>query len=493
MHKTQVIVTSKQLILLACIFIIAIAIRILNLDATALWCDEKFSVREAHGFVLQAANTVFDSNQFAIFNTSNNVLKANIALDGGNGIFYTMQLHFWCLLFGSTDTAVRMLSALYGIALVFSVYYIAKKVFKVPAIALLICGVVALNPLLVTYSREARPYAAATFYILWSSYFLFLNFFSHQPNAKPVWHHLLFYILTSVAALLCHYLTAYILVAQGLMVALYVRKRIRLFYFFATSLLVALALIGWMFLGGYEGLEVMKNHNLDYRKMLDKNNQFVQPATVLNSLKGVVQFLLPALGNSLQKTGLHLREIVLLSLLPVYLIYQALSKSSKGTRKFLYFSALCLVIAVAFVSSLAINAGHTISYQPHYANFLAVHVSFAIGAGGMFVWWQHKNVILYRSIVMGYFLISAAALWHYFANPLHVFKPNVPNPYVFVADKILETQKTDTIFFPNITDAQLSYLSLKPETRFFGVDTNSNHIYVNHSSRTILDITDVRY
>ncbi|HQV01340.1 MAG TPA: glycosyltransferase family 39 protein, partial [Bacteroidia bacterium] len=412
---------------------------------------------------------------------------------GGNGIFYILQLHFWCKLFGATDVAVRMLSALYGIALLFSVYYIAKKKFKIPALAIGATAVAAFHPLLIMYAREARPYAAATFYTIWSSYFLFHCFFSYQPNSKPHVVNILFYIVATLAALLCHYLTAYIFITQGLWVIIYLRKRIRIFYFLVAVSLAATGLSLWMYVAGLKGMAVMHAHNNYYVTELSKNSDFVQPTTFLNCIIGSIQFALPALGNSLQKSGLQLREIILLLLIPLHLIYVAWRKADKSIRKYLNYCILSLPVAVLFITALAINAGHTISYQPHYANFVAAQLVFIMGVGCVYAFWQHKNVVLNRLVIISFALILSGTISFYFLKPLNVYSNDVKNPYQFIALKISETSKTDTIYFPNITDAQLAYMYLKPTERIFSINASSTCVYINDKQQTILDLNKLRY
>ncbi len=86
---------------------------------------------------------------------------ARIALDTSHDIhppFYYWLLHFWSAAFGQSEIALRSLSALAGIVLVWLAYLLGKRLYG-RRVGLLAATLTALSPLAVYYSQEARMYA----------------------------------------------------------------------------------------------------------------------------------------------------------------------------------------------------------------------------------------------------------------------------------------------------------------------------------------------
>lgn len=93
-------------------------------------------------------------------------------------------LKFWTSLFGFSEIAARLPSVFFGLASIYFVYKIGEKLFN-QRIALIAGLFLAINPLHVYYSQEARMYSLAAFAITaavyfflqkkWLWYFLFLT------------------------------------------------------------------------------------------------------------------------------------------------------------------------------------------------------------------------------------------------------------------------------------------------------------------------------
>src|SRR5512137_533042 len=85
---------------------------------------------------------------------------------------YYYLLHFWRSVFGSSEFALRSLSAALGVLLVGLTFLIGRQAFSA-GVGLLAAFVAAINPFQIYYSQEARMYmllavigAAATFFLL---------------------------------------------------------------------------------------------------------------------------------------------------------------------------------------------------------------------------------------------------------------------------------------------------------------------------------------
>ena len=84
---------------------------------------------------------------------------------------YYVMLKGWTTLFGTGEFSVRLLSALFGTALVWLVFLVGDELFG-PWVGVLAAGLVAVNPLLVWLSQEVRMYAPTAALTLGSIYCL---------------------------------------------------------------------------------------------------------------------------------------------------------------------------------------------------------------------------------------------------------------------------------------------------------------------------------
>jgi mannosyltransferase len=141
----------RNLIILLIILALAAFLRFYLLDGQSFWNDEGNSARIAE--------------------RSLQLITEGAAGDIHPPLYYYL-LHFWRDVFGSSEAALRSLSALLGVALVGLTFLVGRKVFGA-GVGLLAAFLVAINPFQIYYSQEARMYmllavigAAATFFLL---------------------------------------------------------------------------------------------------------------------------------------------------------------------------------------------------------------------------------------------------------------------------------------------------------------------------------------
>jgi hypothetical protein len=140
----------------------------------------------------------------------------------------------WATVFGTSETALRSLSALFGTATVLVVYLAAKQLSS-RRVALVATALVAFNPFLVWYSQEARSYALYTF--LASVSFLFFVRFLRQPKSGFLWS----WAIASALALLSHYFAIFLIAPEAAWLAVSARRR-RGPVFAAIALVAAIGL-----------------------------------------------------------------------------------------------------------------------------------------------------------------------------------------------------------------------------------------------------------
>jgi mannosyltransferase len=146
---------------------------------------------------------------------------------------YYLILHFW-LGFGESEFAIRALSAMLGVVAVVIVYALARELFD-EQVGLLSALLLALSPMHIWYSQEARMYAMVTTWSLTASYFLVLALRRSAqrgvgsltlrtpqkardgvPNVQT--RYWLGYLLFSVLALYTHYYALFVLLFQNVFV-----------------------------------------------------------------------------------------------------------------------------------------------------------------------------------------------------------------------------------------------------------------------------------
>ncbi len=119
-----------------------------------------------------------------------------------NPPLYYIFLHYWVIIFGSSEIAIRSLSLLFFAGLIYVVYLICNEIFHLSFWATLFMLILfIINPFLTYYAFEGRMYMMVTFFIVLSYYALWGN-------------HKKLYITSIVLALYTHYFAILILAAQ---------------------------------------------------------------------------------------------------------------------------------------------------------------------------------------------------------------------------------------------------------------------------------------
>lgn len=181
------------------ILLIAFILRFVSLNQS-LWLDEAINVVAAK------------SNSLA-----NMVTQYSIGDFHPPGYFFLIWI--WTHLFGFSEIAVRIPSVIFGVLTVFLVYLLGKKLLST-RVGLIAAALAAVNPLLIYYSQEARPYAFAAFAVSLNLLF-FLGLIRGERKS------LIWYFLGSVLVLSSDYLAYLIIPAQLSIILLGHRESIK--------------------------------------------------------------------------------------------------------------------------------------------------------------------------------------------------------------------------------------------------------------------------
>jgi mannosyltransferase len=180
------------------VLVLAAILRFYLLDGQSLWGDEGNSVALA---LRDLAS-----------------ITRGAALDIHPPLYYYL-LHFWMLVFGSGEIAVRALSALTGIALVWVTFLAGRRLFGYP-VALVAALLSAISPLQLQYSQETRMYALAALLAAVSVYLLIRAAQASRRLAALGW--LAAWSVAAAGALYSHYFAATVILAENLAVGVWV-------------------------------------------------------------------------------------------------------------------------------------------------------------------------------------------------------------------------------------------------------------------------------
>ena len=130
------------------VLILATGLSFATIGAKSLWLDEAFSV--------------------AVAALDTDALLQVVSGDQANMALYYLLLHAW-LGVGTSETAVRSLSAGFAVASLAPLYAVGTKLFD-RRVAVVACLLLSVNAFFVQYAQEARAYALLVFLITAASY-----------------------------------------------------------------------------------------------------------------------------------------------------------------------------------------------------------------------------------------------------------------------------------------------------------------------------------
>ncbi len=199
------------------ILALALLLRLINLNQS-LWLDEAINV-------LAAKN-------YSFFGMITEYAKADFHPPG-----YFIILWFWARVAGISEIAVRGPSVMFGVLTIFLVYLIGQKIHS-KTLGLLAATFLAINPLHIYYSQEARMYALAVLAVS-LNIFLLLKFVKGEKMS------LLFLIFSNLLVLASDYVAYFIFPAQFAFL-LFIRNKALLKRWFVALVVAVLIGIWWL-------------------------------------------------------------------------------------------------------------------------------------------------------------------------------------------------------------------------------------------------------
>ena len=185
----------RHLLLLAGIVLLAAALRFFALSRESLWFDEAFSVSVAEW---DPKWVILKLTELGLRSTDRNL--------------FHLMLHYVILL-GRSEVLVRAIPAISGILSVIALYALGKRLMG-QTVALLAAFLLAVSPMHVWYSREARGYALLALFGLLAAYFMLRAL---SDNRIESW---LGYVVLSACAAYTHSFGVLVIAALNLFAVL---------------------------------------------------------------------------------------------------------------------------------------------------------------------------------------------------------------------------------------------------------------------------------
>lgn len=125
---------------------------------------------------------------------------------------FHLLLHFWMYL-GRSEVWLRLLPVVIGVATVFATYKLVREL-TTEKVALLTAWLLSISPFHIWYSQEVRPYALAALLGIISTYYLIRKQYMR-------------YTVSAILLVYSMYLTPFLLVAHGIYVIIWERRRLQ--------------------------------------------------------------------------------------------------------------------------------------------------------------------------------------------------------------------------------------------------------------------------
>jgi 4-amino-4-deoxy-L-arabinose transferase-like glycosyltransferase len=307
----EVFLTTRSLVLLLAILVVAFVLRIYKLDAHGVYLDEKFTLVASQGVVQEGANQhdvfftpgkpYFTPKEFHKPKKLADYDEAIARSDISNSPAYTGLLSGWIRVFGISDFSVRFLSVLFGMGTVWLIFLLAHRYTGSERVGLISAAVAATEPFFVAYSHVARAYSMTIFVSLLATW-LFLRILDRLETDtddtrkkslfganKDLWGLYAAYGLAYAVSILGHTLGLMVFVAHGLYLLFYVRNWSAYVGFGLAGVLATLGLlVPWFTVWAGKYLFMTMAYQAQFYKHLADtnplNNGFgiILPATVSN-------------------------------------------------------------------------------------------------------------------------------------------------------------------------------------------------------------------
>ena len=336
---------NSSWLLLSVIFIAGLVSRLNIVSKYSFWYDEAFSGL----LVKQDIPTI---------------LKI-IYEDRVHPPIYYLLLKLWSLIFGNTDTTLRMFSVIFGMALIVVAFILIKKLLNTGA-AIAAAGIFALSPYFILYSLEARSYIMLGLEALVAIY-LFVKLYSQNiKGVKELIKIKEFKILLGITILilLTHYLGLALIGIMGILLLIKLYPKTEKFIWAVLTIILVIILARGMLNGG------------DYRifPKADTHTKWLVDAQPLDISEMLYSFIFGVDSQQISKQEVF-KFTIIQNLTPVFIVLIALSivlsinllRSKNKTVNIISKLFLLSLLVTTAVCLFGINI-----FVPRYVMYLAI-------------------------------------------------------------------------------------------------------------------------
>ena len=360
--------------MIVAVLLIALVLRLIKLNQS-LWLDEAINVN-----VAQALNF--------------KRLVTDYAIGDFPPPFFHIVLKSWMLFFGSSEIAVRIPSVIFGVATVYLIFLIGRKLYERKT-ALIAATLLATSPLHIYYSQEARMYSLATFFTALSVYF-FISII--EKDRIAYWFG---FIISTALMMYVDYLPYFMIPVYIIFLALF-RKKVRktpIHSFIPAFILIIILVSPWFLF-----LPKQLNTGLSAAAASPGWANVVGSAQFKNLLLAPVKFTIGRISNDNNLTYVLLFTPVGLYVLLLF----TLSLFRISVTRFFLWLWLFIPVVGAFVVAF---------FVPVFAYFRFIFVLPAL----YLIWASAINTINYhklsRFLLIIALIINLASSSIYFINP----------------------------------------------------------------------------
>lgn len=354
------------------ILVTGLALRLISLNQS-LWLDEAINVLASRNYSLIGMITEYAKGDF-------------------HPPLYFVILWLWTKAFGISEVAVRLPSVFFGILTIFVVYLIGKELVS-KKLGLLAAFLLAINPLHIYYSQEARMYSLSALVVSFNIFILIKFIKKEKLNY-------IFLILSNFLILMSDYVAYFIFPAEAILLLVLKQKELIKKWFIALVASVMLS-IWWLptFLSQLD-VGAVASANLPTWKFVV--GAFDPKSVVLTFVKFIIGRI--SLANKLIY-GMMLFPI---SLFFLFLLWKGIKNISFFGKKLLSIWFLVPMILAALVSFII----PIYSYFRLIFTLPAFIILIALGISSF----KSKMKYLFLAIVI---FIEIAAAFIYLFNPLY--------------------------------------------------------------------------
>ncbi len=250
--KTSPISLSWRTVAIALV-VLGLVFRFTCLDQKVYWADEAFTSLRIAGYTVgEVAQAVYGKvttveafqkyQHLSPDKTIGDTVKGLITEEPQLTPLYFVIAHAWAQVFGTSITAIRSLSAVFGALAIVCMYFLCLELFRSRLAGWIGAALLAVSPFHVLYAQEARPYSLMTLWVILSSY-VFLRTLQHPTKLNRS-----IYCITIILGLYSHLLTILAVLAHGAYLFFLHRfRKTRCLLNYLLSLTVAfLAFLPWI-------------------------------------------------------------------------------------------------------------------------------------------------------------------------------------------------------------------------------------------------------